>query len=118
MFRVVSLFIVWSRTHIKKTHQPTGGLIRAYGGTARKLLQTHREQQVDIRPKEAFRIQNVQPKYIGCLYAIAANEATSTLTAEADEYTAFRFDCECAKTQDIQQQIVDATRGSITILSL
>jgi putative IMPACT (imprinted ancient) family translation regulator len=92
-----------------------GGLIRAYGGTARQVLQENIQHQITIIPKQTLIIENLQPKYVGQLYDIAS-KYNAIITSNNNDYNNnFNLVCDCDIVDKIKERLLDSTRGSITI---
>jgi putative IMPACT (imprinted ancient) family translation regulator len=96
-----------------------GGLIRAYGGTARQVLQENTQHQLIIIPKQTLIIENLQPKYVGQLYDIASKYNASIISSSNDtnNFNNFNLICDCDVVPTIKERLLDWTRGSITIRS-
>ena len=93
-----------------------GGLIRAYGGTARQVLQENTQHQYTIIPKQTLVIENLQPKYVGQLYDIASKYNASISTNDTNtNFNNFNLICDCNVVPTIKERLLDSTRGSITI---
>lgn len=92
-----------------------GGLIRAYGGTARQVLQEHASiSQLAVIPKQRLGVSAVQPKHVGVVYELAAKHG-ATVEAANDEYTSFFVTCDSAAVPALREGLLDATRGSVVI---
>jgi len=89
-----------------------GGLIRAYGGTARQVLQEFAHQQIEVIPKQTLQLSAVQPKYVGVVYDLAAKYSA---TVNSNDYVTFSFTCDFDDVQTISERLMDATRGSVVI---
>ncbi|OEU11934.1 UPF0029-domain-containing protein [Fragilariopsis cylindrus CCMP1102] len=93
-----------------------GGLIRAYGGTARQVLQENTQHQLIIIPKQTLVIENLQPKYVGQLYDIASKYNAAIISSnDSNNFNNFNLICDCDIVQTIKERLLDSTRGSITI---
>ncbi len=91
-----------------------GGLIRAYGGTARMVLQEHAQHQVEVIPKQKFSLSSIQPKHVGVVYDLAAKYG-AIVEATNDDYTSFSVICDSEVAQVFKAGMMDATRGSAVI---
>ena len=91
-----------------------GGLIRAYGGTARQVLQENTQRQLIIIPKQTLIIENLQPKYVGQLYDIAS-KYNAIISNDNSNFNNFNLICDCDVVPTIKERLLDSTRGSITI---
>lgn len=91
-----------------------GGLIRAYGGTARLVLQEHRGCQVPVIPKRQLSLSAVQPKYVGAVYDLAAKYG-ATVAAIGDDYTRFSVTCDAGAVERFREGLMDATRGGVVM---
>ena len=91
-----------------------GGLIRAYGGTARMVLQEHSEHQVEVIPKQKFSLSSIQPKHVGVVYDLASKYG-ATVEATNDDYTSFSVICDSEVAEVFKAGMMDATRGSAVI---
>ncbi len=91
-----------------------GGLIRAYGGTARMVLQEHSEHQIEVIPKQKLSLSNIQPKHVGVVYDLAAKHG-ATVVATNDDYTSFSVTCDSEVAEIFKEGMMDATRGSAVI---
>jgi len=91
-----------------------GGLIRAYGGTARMVLQDHVSCQIDVIPKERLLVNAVQPKFVGVVYDLVARCGGSVVKVNED-YTCFEVVCDEEGVERFREGLMDATRGSVVI---
>ena len=91
-----------------------GGLIRAYGGTARMVLQDHTDMQVGVIPKTVVALSNVQPKHVGVVYDLAAKHG-ATVSSANEDYTGFFVTCDARSAGAFRDNLMDATRGSVVI---
>ena len=91
-----------------------GGLIRAYGGTARMVLQEHSEHQVEVIPKQKLSLSSIQPKHVGVVYDLAAKHG-AIVVATNDDYTSFSVTCDSEVVGSFKEGMMDATRGSAVI---
>ena len=92
-----------------------GGLIRAYGASARQVL---REAPVDILiPKQTFRVC-VKPDNVGVIYdgVAKAGGATSGEQYGADGSLSVTITCDLAVADQLRASLTDATRGTIQFL--
>ena len=91
-----------------------GGLIRAYGGTARMVLQENSQHQIEVIPKQKLSLSNIQPKHVGAVYDLAAKHG-ATVVAANDDYTSFSVTCDSEVAEIFKEGMMDATRGSAVI---
>jgi putative IMPACT (imprinted ancient) family translation regulator len=91
-----------------------GGLIRAYGGTARMVLRDHEEHQVSVIPKQRLSLSAVQPKHVGVVYDLAAKHG-ATVSSASEDYTSFSVTCDSGSVAPFREGLMDATRGSVVI---
>ncbi len=91
-----------------------GGLIRAYGGTARMVLQEHVQHQIEVIPKQKLSLSSIQPKHVGVVYDLAAKHG-ATVVATNDDYTSFSVTCDSEVAETFKAGMMDATRGSAVI---
>jgi len=92
-----------------------GGLIRAYGGSARQTL---RAAPVKVLiPKSTIRVK-VEGSFVGAIYDVAAKVGGTTSGEEygADGNLSISITCETAVEQRLQESLQDATRGRAEIL--
>jgi putative IMPACT (imprinted ancient) family translation regulator len=89
-----------------------GGLIRAYGGTARQVLQENKTNQIIIIPKQTLIIENLQPKYVGSLYDIASKY---NAIISSNDYINFNLVCDSNIVPKIKEHLRNSTRGSVII---
>lgn len=90
-----------------------GGLIRAYGGTARGVLQEHLDDQIEVIPKTVLKLSALQPKYVGAVYDLAAKYGGTVVASE--DYSSFSITCDFDASSNISEGLLDATRGSVVI---
>ena len=91
-----------------------GGLIRAYGGTARMVLQDHSDCQIQVIPKSRLSLSSIQPKHVGVVYDLAAKHG-ATVSSTSEDYTSFSVTCDSATVERFKEGLMDATRGSAVI---
>jgi putative IMPACT (imprinted ancient) family translation regulator len=91
-----------------------GGLIRAYGGTARMVLQEHSDCQIQVIPKSRLSVSSIQPKHVGVVYDLAAKHG-ATVSSTSEDYTSFSVTCDSAYVDRFREGLMDATRGSAVI---
>jgi len=93
-----------------------GGLIRAYGGTARLVLNDSTfHHHVPVIPKEFLNLTQIQPKYVGAVYELAAKFGCASVEATSDDYTSFGVTCDAAVATKFREGLLDSTRGSAVI---
>lgn len=92
-----------------------GGLIRAYGGTARMALRA--AEKIILIPKSSIRI-NTPSSNAGQVYAMATKYKGSvgeeTYNDQGD--LGVTITCDTADAEAIRQSLTDATRGNIMFL--
>jgi len=91
-----------------------GGLVRAYGGTARMVLRDHARFQATVVPKRTLEVTAVQPRYVGSVYDLAAKHG-ATVTPTGDDGTGYSVTCEDRTVRDFTEKLMDATRGSVVV---
>jgi putative IMPACT (imprinted ancient) family translation regulator len=91
-----------------------GGLIRAYGGTARMVLQEHSDCQIPVIPKQRLSLSAIQPKHVGVVYDLAAKHG-ATVSSASEDYTSFSITCDSEAVERFKEGLMDATRGSVVI---
>jgi len=92
-----------------------GGLIRAYGGTARLVL---RDAPTEILiPKSTIRL-STSSSNAGCIYDAARkfNAVTSDENYSADGKLEISMVCESSFLEDMMETMKDSTRGDVTFL--
>jgi uncharacterized YigZ family protein len=92
-----------------------GGLIRAYGGSARQTL---REAPVEILiPKSTLRV-NVLGSFVGVIYEVAAKVGGVISQEEygADGSLSISITCETSDEQHVRDSLKDSTRGNAVFI--
>jgi uncharacterized YigZ family protein len=99
-----------------------GGLIRAYGGSARLVLRSART--VAASPRVAIRLSLADASNVGAVYAAAARRDGAVVTTSGDG--AYHSDsaggmeltisCDEGDGARLMEDIVDATRGGVTFM--
>lgn len=91
-----------------------GGLVRAYGGTARMVLRNHADYHITVVPRQTLTVSAVQPKFVGSVYDLAARHG-ATVVSTSDDYTGFSVTCESSAVREFTEGLMDATRGNVVI---
>lgn len=89
-----------------------GGLIRAYGGTARQVLQD--AETVTQVPMRTIRI-TVQASHIGSLYEVSGmlHATTANEVYQDNGSMTATVTCKASTLDNLQNKLTDATRGAV-----
>jgi uncharacterized YigZ family protein len=93
-----------------------GGLIRAYGNSARQVLRE--SPRIILSPKSTIRIE-VAASFVGAIYDIASkfNGSCNNEEYNSKGNVLVTITCEKSKEKEVQSSILDSTRGSAIILN-
>jgi len=91
-----------------------GGLIRAYGSTARQVLRQATIQT--LLPKSTFRVQSSSASNAGPIYDVVSRFrgaiVTDVMYQDSGEFQ-LTVTCDTSEIAQIQQSLMDGTRGNI-----
>lgn len=99
-----------------------GGLIRAYGSSARLSLRD--SPKITYQPKTIIQLRTIPMKYIGSIYTLLQRHTTSVCTVMhegEEEYTdkgdivLLKIMCSIDHVEDICESLNDLTRGEVEI---